>query len=163
MKARSAVNQYQSAFSLIELIVTLAILAVLASIAAPLVEVTIQRNKEQELSTALRTIREAIDAYKQASDEGRISKSADESGYPKTLEVLVDGIEDARDPKKNKLYFLRRLPKDPMLISLPNDLPEWGLRSYQSTADNPEPGADVFDIYSLSNETGLNGVTYNQW
>lgn len=156
-------NQYQTGFSLIELIITLAILAVLASIAAPLVEVTIQRNKEQELTTALRTIREAIDAYKQASDEGRVSKSTDESGYPKTLEVLVDGVEDARDIKKNKLYFLRRLPKDPMLETGLNDLPQWGLRSYRSTADKPEPGADVFDIYSLSEEAGLNGVLYNQW
>lgn len=163
MTAYSVKNQLQSGFSMIELIITLAILAVLASIAAPLIEVTIQRNKEQELTTALRTIREAIDAHKQASDEGRISKSSDESGYPKTLQVLVEGIEDARDIKKNKQYFLRRLPKDPTLESGLNDLPEWGLRSYQSTADKPEPGADVFDVYSLSDEAGLNGVPYNQW
>ena len=163
MKTYCTINQHQSAFSLIELIITLAILAVLASIAAPLLEVTVQRNKEQELTTALRTMREAIDAYKQASDEGRISKSSDESGYPKTLEVLVEGIEDARDIKKNKLFFLRRLPKDPMLEIGLNDLPQWGLRSYRSSADKPEPGIDVFDVYSLSDEAGLNEVPYNQW
>lgn len=163
MNAHKTYSQRQYGFSLIELIITMAILAVLASIAAPLSEVAVQRTKEQELNTALRTIREAIDAYKNASDEGRISKSLDESGYPRTLEVLVDGIEDAKDIKKAKLYFLRRLPRDPMLESKLNDLPEWGLRSYKSTADKPEQGADVFDIYSLSDEVGLNGVPYSQW
>lgn len=149
-------------FSLIELIVTLAILAVLASVAMPLTQLTVQRGKEQELSTALSTIRSAIDAYKQASDEGRISKSAEESGYPRTLEELVDGVVDARDPKRKKMYFLRRIPQDPMIESARNQ-PVWGLRSYRSSAEKPEPGADVFDVYSLSDEVGLNGVRYSEW
>src|SRR5687768_9711135 len=98
-------------FTLIELVITVAIVGILAAAVLPLAEVTIQRAKESELRTALRQMREAIDAYKLGSDEGRVAKRADESGYPKSLEILVEGVENAKDPKKSKIYFLRRVPR----------------------------------------------------
>lgn len=144
-------------FTLIELLVTVAIVAVLASVALPLNELVAQRAKEQDLRRALREIREAIDAYKLAADEGRIERKADASGYPERLEVLVEGVPDRKDPKGGKLYFLRRIPADPMGGG------EWGLRSYASPADAPEEGKDVYDVYSKSMETGLNGIPYRLW
>jgi len=151
-------------FTLIELMVTLVILGVLAAMTAPLMELAVQRHKEQDLQTALREIRQAIDAYKQATDEGRVSKSADASGYPPTLAALVYGVDDARDPKKRKIYFLRRIPQDPFAEnSTKEDSSDWGLRSYSSPAERPEEGADVFDIYSKSEAIGLNGIPYREW
>lgn len=144
-------------FTLIELLVTVAILALLASVALPLAEVTVQRNKEQELRHTLREIREAIDAYKRASDDGRIERNADASGYPPTLAALVEGVKDQRKTDGTKLYFLRRVPPDPMTGE------DWGLRSYASPADDPQPGDDVYDVYSRSDETGLNGIAYREW
>lgn len=143
-------------FTLIELLVTVAIVAVLASVALPLNELVVQRSKEQDLRRALREIREAIDAYKQAWDEGRIVKRAGESGYPKRLEDLVQGVEDQRSPKKERIYFLRRLPPDPFGES-------WGKRAYASAPEDPKEGDDVFDVYSLSSATGLNGRPYREW
>lgn len=152
-------------FTLIELVVTVAIVALLASIALPLAELTVQRGKEQELRVALRQIRDGIDAYKKAVDEGRILKAADESGYPKTLAVLVEGVLDPKDPdKQRKIYFLRRLPRDPMVADPQLDAAEtWGLRSYDSETDAPEEGDDVFDVYSKADGNGLNGIPYRQW
>ena len=153
----------QRGFTLIELLVTVAIVALLASIAVPLTELASQRGKEQELRRALRELRTAIDAYKRASDEGRILRSAEQSGYPPTLLALVDGVADARSEKGAKLYFLRRLPRDPFAAEA--ELPErsWGLRSYESPSDSPRAGADVFDVHSRSERTGLNGVAYRNW
>src|SRR3954471_10526991 len=94
-------------FTLIELIITVAIVGILTAAVLPLAEVTMQRAKESELRIALRQVREAIDAYKQASDEGRVAKKANESGYPRSLDALAAGVEDAKDPKKSKIYFLR--------------------------------------------------------
>lgn len=156
-------------FSLIELIVTLAIVAILASVAMPLVSVTAQRAKENELRTHLRQIREAIDAYKKAADEGRVKKNIDETGYPPDLDILVEGTEDLKDPDKKKIKFLRRIPHDPMMSHAPeNEFSitqdnEWGLRSYESSADNPSPGKDVYDVYSLSPQVGTNGIPYAKW
>lgn len=144
-------------FTLVELVVTVTIVALLASVAMPLAEATVQRNKEQELRRSLREIREAIDAYKLAADEGRIERSADQSGYPERLELLVEGVADRKDPKGGKLYFLRRIPVDPVGGG------EWGLRSYASPADAPEEGKDVYDVYSKSMEAGLNGIPYRLW
>ena len=144
-------------FTLIELLVTVTILALLASVALPLAEVTVQRNKEQDLRHTLREIREAIDAYKRASDDGRIERKADASGYPPTLAALVEGVKDQRKTDGTKLYFLRRVPPDPMTGE------DWGLRSYASPADDPQPGDDVYDVYSRSDETGLNGIPYREW
>jgi general secretion pathway protein G len=144
-------------FTLVELLVVVAIVGLLASIAAPLAEMSWQRGKEQELRHALRQIREAIDAYKRASDEGKIERKADASGYPPTLAVLVDGVEDKQDPEKSKIFFLRRVPRDPMTGE------DWGLRSYASPANDPQPGKDVYDVYSRSEEVGLNRVPYGEW
>lgn len=151
-------------FTLIELVVTLAILGLLASMAAPLVNLSLQRQKEQELRTALRNMREAIDAYHQAAIEGRIKLK--DNGYPQDLRELVMGMPDLRDPSgKRKFYFLRRIPRDPM-TPLPADTPPeatWGLRAYQSPPDDPRPGEDVYDVYSLSQKRGINDKPYSQW
>ena len=144
-------------FTLIELLVVVAILALLASVAAPLAELGVQRNREGELRQALREIRGAIDAYKRAADDGRIERPADASGYPATLAALVEGVPDKRKTDGTKLYFLRRVPADPMTGE------EWGLRSYASSADDPREGDDVYDVYSKSDDTGLNGVPYAKW
>jgi general secretion pathway protein G len=153
-------------FTLVELMVVVAIVAILASAAMPLREIAIKREKEQELRLALRQIRTAIDAYKQAADEGLVEKKADEVGYPRKLEDLVEGVPNIKDPRKSTIYFLRRLPRDPMSADIDLDIPDadtWGKRSYASPPDNPEEGDDVFDIYSRSDRVGLNGIPYNQW
>jgi general secretion pathway protein G len=151
-------------FTLVELVVTVAILAVLASVALPLAELVAVRTKEAELRAALRTLREAIDTYKRAADEGRVAKRVDETGYPKTLEILVTGVQDAKSPKELRIYFLRRIPRDP--FALDPDVPAaatWGRRSYASPAEAPMAGDDVFDVYSRSSAKGLNGIPYREW
>lgn len=144
-------------FTLLELLITVAIVALLASVAAPLAEVQVQRGKEADLRRSLREIREAIDAYKRAGDEGRIAKSAGRSGYPPSLSALVEGAPDVTAAKEAKIYFLRRVPRDPVSGEA------WGLRSYASPADAPQAGEDVFDVYSPSSAAGLNGVPYREW
>lgn len=151
-------------FTLIELIVTVAIVGILATAAMPMAEVTVRRSKEQELHRALIEIRSAIDAYKEASDSGRIPRAADASGYPATLRVLVEGVPDALAPQAAKIHFLRRVPRDPMATdsTLPAE-ETWGLRSYASSADAPQEGEDVYDVYSKSSGVGLNQVPYREW
>lgn len=153
----------QQGFTLIELVITVAIVAILASAVLPLSQIAAQRAKEHELRAALRQIRGAIDAYKQYADEGRVARRADQSGYPASLEELFTGIDDIKDPRKRKIYFLRRLPRDPFA---PTDLPAaetWGKRSYASPPDTPREGEDVFDVYSLAPGNGLNGIPYREW
>ena len=151
-------------FSLIELMITLAVVAVLATVVVPVAQTSIQRSKEHDLRLALRELRHAIDLYKKAHDEGRIRKVAGETGYPKTLTILVEGEEDVRDPKHRKIYFLRRIPRDPMHpdTSVPA-ADTWARRAYASEPDNPQEGDDVYDVHSRSAGVGLNGVPYRQW
>lgn len=151
-------------FTLVELLVTLAILAVMASLVLPVAQTAAQRAKEAQLRDALREIRTALDAYKRMSDEGRIARSASSSGYPASLEILVQGVEDQRSPYKSKIYFLRRLPRDPFHPDTSVAASStWLKRAYASEAEDPAEGNDVFDVISLSRDTGLNGVPYQQW
>ena len=151
-------------FTLVEMIVTVAILALLASIALPFAELTVRRDKEQALRAALRQIRAAVDAYKLAVDQGRIRKSADQSGFPESLDALVLGVEDVRSPTRDKMYFLRRVPRDPLFPNPEASAADtWGKRSYASSPDAPREGADVYDVYSLAPGAGLNDVAYKDW
>ena len=151
-------------FTLIELVITVAIVAVLASAALPLSELVAQRAKEQDLRRALREMREAIDAHKQAFDEGRIARRPGDSGYPRRLEDLAAGIEDQKSPKKERLYFLRRVPRDPLALDPALAAADtWGKRSYASAPDAPREGEDVFDVFSLSASVGINGRPYREW
>ena len=151
-------------FTLIELVITVAIVGLLASAALPLSSMAIKREKESELRAALRDIRSAIDAYKVAAAQGRVQVEADKTGYPPDLKLLYEGVEDSTSPDKVKIYFMRRLPRDPFFpdsAAAPEDT--WGLRSYASPPDNPQPGDDVYDVHSLSTAKGLNGVPYRDW
>jgi general secretion pathway protein G len=151
-------------FTLIELLVTVAIVGLLATLALPMTELAVQRSKEQELRIALREIRTGIDAYKKAWDEGRIQKGLDDSGYPKSLDILADGVEDFKNPKRVKIYFLRRIPRDPLVRDTRSPAADtWGKRAYKSPPDDPQEGDDVYDVYSMSKGVGLNGVPYREW
>lgn len=151
-------------FTLIELVVTVTIVGILAMALLPLGQLSVKRMKEAELRASLRDIRTALDAYKKAADEGRVEKAVESSGYPASLDALAQGIPDPRDPKKRLIRFLRRVPRDPMNPDMQASPQEtWGKRSYESAQDSPQAGDNVFDVHSLSRETGLNGIAYNEW
>lgn len=151
-------------FSLIELLVTLSILGLLSVLVIPTAQVVVQRRQEQDLREALHQIRQGIDAYKLAYDQGRITKSVASTGYPKTLDLLVDGVPDLQNPKQTKMYFLRRVPRDPFNPDTSvKESESWGKRSYASEADQPKEGDDVYDVFSTSEKNGLNGVPYKKW
>ncbi|GFE61607.1 type II secretion system protein [Geobacter sp. AOG2] len=153
--------------SLIELIVTMTILAILASVVMPMMQMTAIRSRELELHRNLRVIRTAIDEFKKSYDkavlEKKILPSLNKSGYPETLQQLVDGY-DFGGLYSTKQKFLRRIPADPMNPPKPGEEPKWGMRSY---ADNPDSGMwggeDVYDVYSLNEGTAIDGTKYKDW
>ena len=152
-------------FTLIELVITLAIIGLLTTAALPLAQMVAMREKEAELRSALREIRGGLDAYRLAAQTGHIKLELGASGYPPDLRSLYAGVEDQSNPQGDvKLYFLRRIPRDPFFPdgSVPAE-ESWGLRSYKSPPDDPQPGDDVYDVYSLDGGKGLNGVRYRDW
>ena len=151
-------------FTYIELIVTLAIVAVLASVAAPVAHIVAQREREVALREALRDIRGGIDAYKHAAEQGRIALKPEQTGYPPRLEDLVDGTVDQSRPDGARLYFLRAIPRDPMCNDATKANAEtWAARAYASPPDAPAPGDDVYDVHSASTQVGLDGIPYSRW
>jgi general secretion pathway protein G len=151
-------------FTLVEMIITLAIVGLLATAAMPLAQLVAQREKESELRRALREIRSGIDAYKASADTGHVQLELGASGYPPELKALYAGVEDVASEKRRKMYFLRRIPRNPFFPDATVPAEEtWGLRSYQSPPEDPQPGDDVFDVYPLTSGVGINGVAYRDW
>lgn len=148
-------------FTLIELLVVMAVLGVLALAAVPMAELQRQRVMERELRQALSEIRDAIDAYKNAVDTGAVKPST-ESGFPASLAELAHGAVDARRAGQVR-YFLRRVPRDPFADPTLAAEQTWGLRSHASPPENPQPGADVYDVYSKAPGNGMNGVPLRAW
>ena len=132
--------------------------------ALPMAEMTVQREKERELKRALWEIRDALDAYRAAREAGAVLGPGDRPPYPATLQDLTQEVVDARaDRQGQTMRFLRRVPRDPFAEpGLPAEQ-TWGLRGYQSDADTPQPGPEVYDVYSKSTAVGLNGVPLKQW
>lgn len=147
-----------SGFTLIELVVTTAILLILASVALPIARVSVQRQKEAELRQDLYDMRNAIDRYKDAADRNQIQVQADTDGYPPDLETLVQGVPLVGRPGE-RIRFLRKIPVDPM-----TGQKNWGLRCVQDPPDSTSwCGDDVFDVYSQSTGTALDGTQYSNW
>ncbi|KMN32138.1 MULTISPECIES: type II secretion system protein [Chromobacterium] len=155
----------QSGFTLIELMAALTLLALLLSASLPLADLARRRAQESELRHSLRQIRDAIDAYRQAVTDKKITVSPEQSGYPPSLASLVEGVVDSSDPNGGKLYFLRRLPADPMCERCEGQNPaeSWDTRSYDSSVEAFSAGRDVYDIRSKSGGKGINGIPYQQW
>ena len=144
--------------TLIELIVTVAILAILASAAVPVARFKVKRDRERELRRDLWEMRDAIDHYKDAADKGAFQIKADSLGYPPDLQTLVDGVEVTAAQGK-KVKFLRKIPVDPMTNNT-----DWGLRSNQDDTDSDSfGGQNVFNVYTKSNDTALDGTKYSTW
>jgi len=149
-------------YTFVELLVVTSIVLILASAVQPLAHVTIQRQREIELHRILREMRDAIDKFKDAADQGMIPSTelkANSEGYPPDLDTLVEGVSVANDASGRKLKLLRRIPIDPMTGEA-----EWGKRSYQDKPDTTSwGGQNVFDVYSLSGGTALDGTKYRDW
>jgi len=158
----SIIHSRKRGFTLVEMLVTLTILAILASAVIPLTKVAVKREKELELRRNLRLIREAIDAYKRLADEKKIEVEEDTEGYPPDLETLVKGvtlIEKGKESNTKIVRFLRRIPKDPMTNSY-----DWKLRSYQDDPDSDIWGGEnVYDVSTRSQATALDGSKYKDW
>jgi general secretion pathway protein G len=151
-------RRFEKGFTLAELVMVAAVLVILASVTLPIAKFTARRTKEMELRAALREMRNGIDEYKRYSDGGFIPIDLGTEGYPTELEVLVEGVEVVGQIDK-KLKLLRRIPLDPMTGER-----EWGLRSYRDEPDSTSWGGEnVYDVYSLSEGVGLNGVPYREW
>jgi general secretion pathway protein G len=145
-------------YTLTELVMVCAVMVILAAVALPVARFTHKREREIELRSALREMRYAIDEHKRYSDAGLIPIELGTDGYPKELELLVEGVQLVGQVDK-RVKFLRRIPIDPMTGDV-----EWGLRSYQDDADAESwGGEDVFDVYTLSEGVGLNGIAYREW
>jgi general secretion pathway protein G len=149
-------------YTFVELLVVTALVAILASAVMPLARVATQRQREIELRRTLRELRTAIDHYKDAADQGMIAATElklGNEGYPPTLEVLVEGVRASGDATDRKLKFLRRIPIDPL-----TGTKEWGMRSYQDRPDARSwGGQNVFDVFTASEGTALDGTKYKDW
>ena len=163
---RLAIGRRRAGFTIIELLASVAIIGILAGVAVPVIQNAVTRQKEAQLRAALTNIRNAIDAYKQATVAGHIKIDNGQSGYPPSLTALVGGVTDALSTTspQAQMYFLRSIPRDPFYPDQTTpSISTWTLRSYASSPDAPAPGDDVFDVQSMSTQAGLNGVPYNQW
>lgn len=157
-------------FTFIELVITLALIGLMAMLALPLFEITATRMKESELRHALRVLRGALDTYKAATDNGSLKREPGASGYPPTLEVLTQPLDLAAKPDASgslasqRMVILRQLPRDPFNndLTLPPEQ-TWNTRAYASRADDPQPGDDVFDVSSKSSAVALDGTAYAKW
>jgi general secretion pathway protein G len=148
----------EAGFSLAELVTVAAVMGILALVTLPVAKFTAKRSREADLRQSLRQMRSAIDEYKRYSDAGLIPVDLGTDGYPKKLEVLVEGVDIVGQVDK-KLKLLRRVPIDPM-----TGKDEWGLRSYQDASDATSwGGEDIYDVYSMSGGVGLNGIPYRKW
>ena len=157
-RMRRAGRAGERGFTIAELVMVCAILIILAAVTLPVGRYTHKRMKESELRAALREMRYAIDEHKRYSDAALIPVDLGTDGYPKELEVLVEGVQLVGQVDK-KVKFLRRIPIDPMTGEA-----EWGLRSYQDEPDTEGWGGEnVYDVYSLSEGVGMNGVPYAEW
>jgi len=164
---KKALSGRRTGLSLVELIMTLSILSILAAVILPSAQLMAKRSKEIELRRNLRIMRNAIDDYKKSYDKAVEGKqkigSLNKSGYPESLEVLMEG-DDFGGVVPEKKRFLRRIPADPMVDSKTVAAPGWGLRSYADKADSGSwGGEDVYDVYSLSDGTAIDGTKYKDW
>jgi general secretion pathway protein G len=144
-------------FTLAELVMVTALIALLSTMVLPVAKFTVKRRKEAELRLSLRLMRNAIDEHKRLSDQGLIPITLGGEGYPEDLEVLVEGVQLVGQETKRR--FLRRIPRDPMTGEQ-----EWGKRSYQDDADASSwGGQNVYDVYTLSEGTAIDGTKYADW
>jgi len=159
-------------FTLIELLITLALVGLLAMVSLPLYEVTSTRIKEEQLRKALRDIRSGLDAYKAAVDTGVLPREAGQSGYPPSLDKLIEPLDMANQSasgfgasdKPQRLVIMRQLPRDPFFADPTVPAAQtWRTRGYGSRSDDPQPGEDVYDVSSMSTRTGLDGIPYSAW